>query len=127
MSGSTEAKFAGATESRPAQLPLSVLLLAYNEEEGIETCLRNVCSFADDVVVLDSFSTDRTLEICRRYPCRIVQHEFLNFSQQRNWALGPENISWKHDWLLTVDADETFPAALVQEMAEALRTAESAG
>jgi glycosyltransferase involved in cell wall biosynthesis len=100
-------------------LPLSILVLTYNEEMGIETCLKNVCSFAGDVVVLDSFSTDGTVEICRRYPCRIVQHEFLNFAEQRNWALA--KIDWKYDWLLTVDADETFPEALVSEIGEALK------
>src|SRR5436190_141530 len=115
----------GSAENRAGLLPISALLLTYNEEVGIEACLRSVCSFASDVVVLDSFSTDRTLEICRRYSCRVVQHEFLNFSEQRNWAL--EKIDWKHDWLLTVDADETFPSALIQEIGEALQTADSAG
>jgi glycosyltransferase involved in cell wall biosynthesis len=109
---------ASVAQDPAALLPVSVLLLTYNEETGIETCLRNVCSFAADVVVLDSFSTDRTLEICRRYPCRIIQHEFLNFSEQRNWAL--QNIDWKYDWLLTVDADETFPEALIKEIGQAL-------
>ncbi len=102
------------------RLPLSALLLTYNEETGIEACLKNICSFVEDVVVLDSFSTDRTLEIARRYPCRVVQHEFLNFAEQRNWAL--HNVDWKYDWLLTVDADETFPEPLMQEIGQAIQS-----
>jgi glycosyltransferase involved in cell wall biosynthesis len=99
-------------------LPLSALLLTYNEEANIEVCLKNISSFVEDIVVLDSFSADRTLEIARRYPCRILQHEFLNFAEQRNWAL--QNIEWRHDWLLTVDADETFPPELVAELGPAI-------
>ncbi len=103
-------------------LPISALVLTRNEEVNLLHTLENVCSFVNDVVVLDSYSTDRTREVAGRFPCRILQHEFLNFAEQRNWAL--RNIPWRHEWLLTVDADETFPEPLVEEIGSILNSTE---
>lgn len=80
---------------------ISVYILTYNEEEKIEEAIRTV-TWADEIVIIDSFSTDRTVEICRRYTDKIVQLEFEGFGKLRNDALA--NTSF--DWIFSLDADE---------------------
>lgn len=95
---------------------LSVIVPCFNEETVIAECLESV-RFADEIVVVDSFSTDRTLEIARRYTDRILQHEFWSHGAQNNWAI-PQA---KHDWVLIVDAEERVTPALADEMRTLLR------
>lgn len=84
-------------------MSLSVLLPTYNNEAIIRNCLESV-RWADEILVVDSFSTDRTLEICREYGARIIQHEYLQSAKQKNWAI-PQCA---HEWVLQVDTDEQF-------------------
>ncbi len=58
------------------KVPLSVLMLTYNEELNLETCLQSLREWVDDVVIVDSYSTDRTIEIAQRYKVRVYQHPF---------------------------------------------------
>jgi glycosyltransferase involved in cell wall biosynthesis len=95
---------------------LTALIPCYNEEENIEACLQSVI-WADEILVVDSFSTDRTLDIARQYADRILQHEYINSATQKNWAI-PQA---KHDWVLIVDSDERIPLALSDEIKEILR------
>jgi glycosyltransferase involved in cell wall biosynthesis len=74
----------------------------------------------DDIVVVDSFSTDKTLAICERYGCRIVQHKFVNHAVQFNWAL--DHVPLARPWILRMDADEVLPAPLQQEVAKLAQT-----
>jgi len=90
---------------------LSVIIPCFNEEAVIAECLESV-KFADEILVVDSYSTDRTLEIARRYTDRILQHEFWSHGAQNNWAI-PQV---KHDWVLIVDADERITPALAEEI-----------
>jgi glycosyltransferase involved in cell wall biosynthesis len=80
---------------------LSVIIITKNEENNIERCLQSV-SWADEIVVLDSHSTDRTLEICRKYNCRTVQTEWLGFGQTKQKAVDMASNSW----IFSIDADE---------------------
>jgi len=80
---------------------LTVIVPTFNEEENIAACLESV-AWADDLFVVDSFSTDRTLEIARTYTSHIVQHEYVNSATQKNWAI-PQA---KSDWVMVLDADE---------------------
>jgi len=80
---------------------LTVIVPTYNEESMLRECLESV-RFADEVFVVDSFSTDRTLEIAREFTDRIVQHEYVNSAAQKNWAI-PQV---KSDWIMVLDADE---------------------
>jgi len=80
---------------------LSVLVTTFNVEDVIRDCLESV-KWADDILVVDSFSTDGTLEIVREYTDCIVQHEYLNAASQRNWAFS----QMRGDWVLVLDADE---------------------
>ena len=81
----------------------SVLVLTLNEEINIAECLKSL-SWCDDIVVLDSHSTDRTAEIARQHNARIIQRPFDNWASHQNWAMA--NIPFKHPWVLYLDADE---------------------
>ncbi|MDB5321134.1 MAG: hypothetical protein JWN40_2765 [Phycisphaerales bacterium] len=99
----------------------SVVILTRNEEHNIAECLREL-SFSDDVVVVDSFSTDRTLEIATSFPnVRVYQREFDTEYKQRNFAL--HGVEYKHDWVYICDADERVPTDLARELIETIRTA----
>jgi glycosyltransferase involved in cell wall biosynthesis len=101
---------------------ISVLILTLNEEINLAECIDS-CAWSDDIVVFDSFSTDRTREIAAAKAVRFVQREFDNYAAQRNAAL--TQVPYKHPWVLMVDADERTPMGLVQEMTAAVATADS--
>lgn len=90
---------------------LTVIIPCFNEERNIEDCLRSV-TWADEILVVDSFSTDGTLEIARKYTDRILQHEYLYSAAQKNWAI-PQAA---HDWVLIVDSDERVTPGLKDEI-----------
>ncbi len=98
-------------------LTISAIILTYNEERHIRECLESV-TWCDEIWVVDSFSTDRTLEISREYTDSIVQHPFEDFAKQRNWAL--DNLPLTGEWVLFVDADESVPEGLAQEIQQRL-------
>jgi glycosyltransferase involved in cell wall biosynthesis len=92
---------------------VSAIVLTYNEERHIGDCLKSL-AWCDDVWVIDSYSTDRTLDIARQYTPHILQHRFQGFAAQRNWALSNPAISG--EWILMLDADERLPKALQDEI-----------
>lgn len=94
-----------------ARRPLSVIIPTHDEEETLPDCLESV-RFADEILVVDSFSTDRTLEIARARGARIVQREYGYSAQQKNWAI-PQA---RHEWVLLVDADERVTPGLRDEI-----------
>lgn len=108
-------------------LPISVIILTYNEEIHIERLLKNIADWAGEIFVVDSFSTDRTLEIARKYGVKIAHHPFENQARQFNWAL--DNLEIKNDWILRLDADEYLTEELKEEIAFSLNplTLRSAG
>lgn len=93
--------------------PVSCLVYTLNEEVNLPHCLDSL-QWCDDIVVVDSFSTDRTENIARAANARFVQHAFAGFADQRNWSL--EQIPLRHPWALILDADERVPPELVGEM-----------
>jgi len=94
-------------------MKLSVIILTYNEEINIQGCLESV-SFSNDILIVDSGSTDRTREIASGYPnVRIVTRVFDDYAAQRYFALSQP---LKHDWAYMIDADERIPAALRDEI-----------
>lgn len=94
--------------SRPK---LSVFILTFNEKDKITDCLESV-KWADEIVVMDSFSTDGTVEICKKYTDRIVQSKFEGFGKLRNDALA----ACANDWILSIDADERCTEELKNEV-----------
>jgi glycosyltransferase involved in cell wall biosynthesis len=95
--------------------PLTVLIPTYNEEDSIRECLESV-KWADEIFVVDSFSTDTTLDICREYTDRIVQHEYVNSATQKNWAIPQAS----HQWVMIVDSDERVDEQLRGSIRKAL-------
>jgi len=92
---------------------ISVLILTRNEESNLGRCLDAV-KWSDDVLVLDSFSEDRTVEIAGSRGIRVLQNHFVNFAEQRNFGLDHGNL--KHDWVLYLDADEVVTPELQREL-----------
>ncbi len=96
---------------------LSAIVLTLNEEKHLPGCLASL-GWADEIVVFDSFSADRTAEIARQYHARFLQHPFANYAAQRNAALEAVTA----DWVFFVDADERTPPALAAEVRAAIQT-----
>jgi len=94
---------------------LSVIIPCCNEERNIGDCLKSV-AWADEILVVDSFSTDRTVEIARSLGAQVLQHEYESPGAQKNWALGHA----KHSWVLFLDADERVTRGLEQEIREVI-------
>ena len=94
--------------------PVSVVILTFNEFDNLSAALDS-CAWCKDVVVLDSGSTDGTIQIAEERGVRIYENSFESFGKQRNWAI--ENIPLDHEWVFHLDADEHFTAPLVKEMA----------
>jgi glycosyltransferase involved in cell wall biosynthesis len=97
----------------PVKLPLSVLILARNEEAHIERAVRSA-DFAAEVVVVDALSTDRTVELARAAGARVESRAWTNFGDQRNFSLSLAS----HPWVLVLDADEAITPALVAWLRE---------
>jgi glycosyltransferase involved in cell wall biosynthesis len=96
------------------QADVAVVILTYNEEANIAHALDSVSGWARQLFVVDSFSTDRTLEVVGRYDCAVVQNAFENYSRQRNFAL--TQLPIEAEWILFLDADEWVPAELRDEI-----------
>lgn len=96
-------------------LDLSVIILTYNEELHIRRCLENVTDIAQQIFVIDCFSTDKTEEIAKSYPnVAVLQNKWVNYATQFNWALN--NAPIKTKWVLRLDADEYLTEELKQEL-----------
>jgi glycosyltransferase involved in cell wall biosynthesis len=90
------------------------MIFTLNEEIHLPSCLASL-QWCDDIIVVDSFSTDKTEEICRSAGVRFFQNRFEGFGRQRNWAIA--NTNPKHSWVLILDADERVTPELAEEMA----------
>lgn len=97
-------------------LDITTIILTYNEELHIRRCLENVCTFSKKVYVIDSPSTDKTVEICNEFPnVEVVVHKYPgNQAAQFNWAL--DNVKIETEWILRVDADEYLLPTLIDEL-----------
>lgn len=93
--------------------PLSVVIITFNEERNIGRCLESVKTIADEIVVLDSFSTDKTEEICRKHGAKFFQHKFEGHIEQKNRAITYAT----HPFILSLDADEAPDEKLLAEIA----------
>lgn len=104
-----------AGEAPGSKIPLSVCLITYNEERNILPFLESV-SWAEEVVIVDSFSTDQTLELARRHTDKILQQPLVSFAQQKNAVVAAAS----HEWVLCLDADERVSPSLAQEIRQEL-------
>jgi glycosyltransferase involved in cell wall biosynthesis len=99
---------------------ISVLILTLNEEDNLPRCFTSL-AWCHDVVILDSFSTDNTVEIASSLGARVFQRQFDDYASQRNFGLN--DITYKNRWVLMVDADEEVPSELVIEIQSKINSA----
>jgi glycosyltransferase involved in cell wall biosynthesis len=97
---------------------ISVLLPTFNNAEIIRATLESI-RWADEILVVDSFSTDGTLDICREFGARIIQHEYIQSSRQKNWAI-PQCA---HEWVLQIDTDEVLETGAREEILKRIAAA----
>ena len=93
---------------------LSVVIITFNEERNLARCLDSVKDIADELVVIDSYSADKTVAIAQSYNARIIQHPFEGYGEQKNFAT--EHAS--NDWILSLDADEALTPELKNSIIE---------
>ena len=94
------------------RLPLTVVVITKNEERNIEPCLQSVHGWAEEVIVLDDESTDRTVELASKYATKVLHRKMDNEGRHRNWAYAQA----KNDWVLSLDADERVTLELREEI-----------
>ncbi len=99
-----------------AKLPLSVVVLTRNEENNIEDCLKSVHGWADEIIVVDDESADKTVELAKKFSPKILFKKMENEGIHRNWAYAQA----KNEWVLSLDADETVSGELKEEITRAL-------
>src|ERR1051326_8825952 len=97
---------------------ISALVATYNCESSVRETLESL-QWADEILVVDSYSTDGTLDICRHYGARIIQHEYINSALQKNWALP----HCRFEWVLQMDSDEILGPGLHEEIETAIAQA----
>ena len=93
---------------------LSVVIITFNEEKNITRCLESIVGVADEIVVVDSHSTDRTEAICKGYKVNFIPHDWDGYSATKNFA----NALAKYDWILSLDADEALSEKLKASILE---------
>ncbi len=114
LGGTRQRKLKAVNLNHIFMLPdISIFILTLNEEQNVDICLESVRDF-DDVVVLDSFSSDKTVELAEAKGARVVQRKFDNWAAHQNWAMA--NIEFKHKWVFYLDADERMTPELQAEI-----------
>jgi glycosyltransferase involved in cell wall biosynthesis len=94
----------------------AVILLTFNSEATLAATLSSACRVSDEIFVVDSFSSDATLDLARRHGAQVVQHPFEHYGAQRNWAI--DNLPVSRGWQLHLDADEWMDIQLVDAIRE---------
>jgi glycosyltransferase involved in cell wall biosynthesis len=102
----------------------SIYILTHNEEIDIAACIESA-QLSDDIIVVDSLSSDRTVEIAQRYPVRVIQHAFESHGKQRTWML--RSIPTKYEWVYILEADERMTPELFRECLEAIKSNQNIG
>ncbi len=97
---------------------ITAIILTYNEELHIKRCILSLQPIASEIFIVDSFSTDRTIELAESLGTRVIQHEFVNQAKQFQWAL--DNLPIKSEWVMRLDADEYLTPELIEEIKKKL-------
>lgn len=102
----------------------SIYILTYNEEIDIADCIKSAL-LSDDIIIVDSYSSDRTIEIASDYPVRIVQNRFESHGKQRTWML--KEVETKYEWVYILEADERMTPELFAECLTAIKSQRAIG
>ena len=101
---------------------ISACIISFNEEKKIEDCLKSLTGIADEIIVVDSYSTDNTVAIAQKYTDRIILQDFLGFIEQKNFAVQQA----ENDWVLSLDCDERLSPELQEAITAIKNTIEQA-
>lgn len=93
---------------------ISGVIITFNEEKYIERCIQSMLGIVDEIIVVDSYSTDKTKEICLKYNVVFIENEFKSFGDQKNFAVQQATF----DYILSLDADEAISDTLKQSILE---------
>lgn len=107
------------------KLPISAIVLTSNEEKNLKECLRSISEHVNEIIIVDSFSTDKTLEIARSFTDKIYQNKFINQAKQFIWAI--ENAEIKNEWILRIDADERWTTEGFRELKQLIEKNDTDG
>jgi len=99
-------------------MKITAIILTSNEKIHLSRCVENLNDLDLDILIVDSFSTDNSLEIAQPGRVRVLKNKWINYSTQFNWAL--KQVDPNTDWVLRIDADEILTAALKKEITEKL-------
>ena len=99
-------------------MKISVIILTFNESKHIKRAINSVSALSDDIIIVDSYSIDKTIEISKKLKTKVFKNKFINQAQQFNWALN--NIKIKNNWILRLDADEYLSKELIIEIKKKL-------
>lgn len=99
------------------KVPVSVFIMTLNEEMNLSACVQAL-HWADEIIVVDSESSDNTRELAKNLGCRVVTKKLVGWAEHQNWVL--KNVPFKNEWVLNIDADEIVPADLAQQINQAI-------
>ncbi len=102
---------------------ISVTIITLNEEENITKLLKDLKGFADEIIVVDCGSTDKTIEVAKKFGAKTYFRKFDNFANQKNWAMSKA----KEEWILSIDGDEVISDQLKQEIKQAVNNKQYSG
>ena len=91
-------------KKKNSSIDITAIILTYNEERHIKRCILSIKKFVKKIIIVDSFSTDKTLEIAKKFKVKIYKHKFINQAKQINWVL--KTKKFHTNWILRIDADE---------------------
>ncbi|MCL6494929.1 MAG: glycosyltransferase family 2 protein [Ignavibacterium sp.] len=95
-------------------LPITAIVMTLNENLNLEECLTSIKDYVDDIIIVDCFSSDNTIEIAKKYTNKIYQNKWINYSKQYLWAIANTDI--KNEWILRIDADERWTKEGFEEL-----------
>jgi len=101
---------------------ISAAIITKNEEKNIERCL-NSLSWVDEIIIIDSGSTDKTIHICKKYNCKVITSKWLGFGKTKQLAINKT----RNDWVLSIDADEEVSVGLVMKIKELIKSNDFVG
>lgn len=98
-------------------MKISATIITLNEEKDLPRCLKSLSAWVDEIILVDSGSTDKTLDIAKKYDAKIFKHEFKNYASQKNSAFKKA----RGDWIFSIDADEEVTKELEEEIKEVVK------
>jgi len=107
------------------KLPITVIIMTYNEERNLRACLESVKDYIDDIIIVDSYSNDKTEKIAREYTKKFYENKFINQAKQFIWAI--DHCEIKNEWILRIDADERWTKEGFEELAKIMQDDEVNG